>query len=38
MKSKLLIAYHLQIDEQTKRLNQVVEQYLRLYINFQQDN
>ena len=36
--SKLSIVYHLQIDSQTERLNQVIEQYLRSYINYQQDN
>ena len=37
-KSKLSIVYYLQTDGQTKRLNQVVEQYLQVYVNFQQDD
>ncbi|KAL2145845.1 hypothetical protein VTI28DRAFT_6142 [Corynascus sepedonium] len=36
--SKLSTAYHPQTDRQTKRLNQVVEQYLRSYVNYQQDD
>ena len=31
-------AYHPQIDGQTKRINQEIEQYLRVYINFRQNN
>ncbi len=38
VKSKLSIAYHPQTDGQTEQLNQIVEQYLRSYINFQQDD
>ena len=32
------MAYYLQTDRQTKRANQELEQYLRIYINHRQDN
>ena len=31
-------AYYLQMDGQTERLNQTLEQYLRHYINYIQNN
>ena len=37
-KIKLSTAYHLWTDRQTKRTNQTLEQYLRHYINFKQND
>lgn len=35
VKHKLSTAYHPQTDGQTERMNQVVEAYLRSYVNFE---
>ena len=32
------LAYYFQTDRQTKRANQEIEQYLWLYISYQQNN
>src|SRR3979490_1051316 len=32
------LGYHPEADGQTKRINQTLEQYLRVYCNYQQDN
>ena len=38
IKSSLSTAYHPQTDGETERVNQELEQYLRIFCNFQQDN
>jgi len=38
IKMKLFINYHLQIDDQTERVNQNVKQYLWSYCSYMQDN
>ena len=35
--TKLLMVYYLQINKQTKRMNQDLEQYLRMFINHRQE-
>jgi len=35
--TKLSMAYYLQIDGQTERMNQNLEQYLRMFINHRQE-
>jgi len=37
IKSKLSMAFHPQIDEQTERVNQELEQYLRMFTNHRQE-
>jgi len=37
IKSKLSIAFYPQIDRQTERVNQELEQYLRMFIDHRQE-
>ena len=38
IETKLSIAYYPQINEQTEKTNQELEQYLRMYVNHKQSN
>ena len=38
IETKLSMAYHLETDRQTERTNQELEQYLRMYVNYRQNN
>jgi hypothetical protein len=38
IKKKTFTAFHSQIDEQTKRQNNIMKQYFRTYVNFAQNN
>src|SRR5882724_2800072 len=38
IKANLSMAYHPETDGQTERVNQILEQYLQVYINYQQDD
>ena len=38
IETKLSMTYYPQTDEQIERINQELEQYLRMYINHRQNN
>src|SRR5271163_2651871 len=38
IKSNKSIEFHSQLDDQTERVNQVLEQYLRVFCDYQQDD
>ena len=38
IETKLSMAYHLETDRQMERTNQELEQYLRIYVNYRQNN
>jgi len=38
MKRLLSMAYHLQLDRQTERINQEIGMFLQHYVNYQQDD
>ena len=38
VKTKMSTSEHAQTDKQIKRLNQILEQYLQCYVNYQQNN
>jgi len=37
IRSKMSMAFHSQIDRQTERVNQELEQYLRMFIDYRQE-
>jgi len=37
IESKLLMVFHSQTNEQTKRVNQELKQYLRMFIDYRQE-
>ena len=38
IKRKLSIVFYPQTNGQTERINQIIEAYLRYYVNYKQDN
>ena len=38
IETKLSMAYHPETDRQIERMNQELEQYLRMYVNHRQNN
>jgi len=38
MKLYFLVDYYPKVDNQTKHINQILEQYLQIYYNYQQSN
>jgi hypothetical protein len=38
IKIRLNIVFYFQTDDQTERQNQTLKQYLKIYVNYQQDN
>ena len=38
IETRLSIVYHLQTDRQMEKTNQELEQYLRIYVNYRQNN
>jgi len=38
IKTKMSTIKHLQMNDQIKKLNQIMKQYLKYYMNYQQNN